>query len=96
MVANTKAELITQFVDDTEDGVIQVIVWKVPKPVPPSEHGFKYRLVYVKNGQRVVGFNNERGKGDHCHLDGQEYPYTFVSLEQLGEDFAAEVAKRKE
>jgi hypothetical protein len=96
MVANTKAELITQFVDDTEDGVIQVTVWKVPKPVPPSEHGFKYRLVYVKNGQRVVGFNNERGKGDHCHLDGQEYPYTFVSLEQLGEDFAAEVAKRKE
>jgi hypothetical protein len=91
-----KAELVTQFRSDTEDGVIQVTIWKVPEPVPPSEHGFKYRLVYVRNGQRVVGFDNERGKGDHCHLDGKEFPYTFISLEQLGEDFSAEVSKRKE
>ena len=24
------------------------------------------------NSKRIVGFDNERGKGDHCHLDGQE------------------------
>ncbi|MCL2829206.1 MAG: DUF6516 family protein [Betaproteobacteria bacterium] len=91
-----KAKLITQFRSDTDDGIIQISIWQVLEPVPPSGHCYKYSLVYVKSGKRVVGFDNERGKGDHCHLDGKEFPYTFVSLEQLGEDFAAEVAKRKE
>lgn len=29
----------------------------------------------------------ERGKGDHCHLDGMEVPYSFTGVEQLIEDF---------
>ena len=90
-----KAELITQFRSDTDDGIIQITVWRVQNPVPPSAHHFKYSLVYVKNGVRVVGFDNERCKGDHCHLDGKEHPYEFVSLERLAEDFAAEVEKRR-
>jgi hypothetical protein len=44
---------------------------------------------------REVGFDNERGKGDHCHLDGIELPYTFASVEQLVEDFIAAVAARR-
>ena len=72
-----------------------MIVWKVPTPVPPTIHGFKYRLVYVMNGERVAGFDNERGKGGHCHLDGVEYPYEFSSVERLIEDFIAEVEKRR-
>jgi len=28
-----------------------------------------------------VGFDSERSKGDHCHLDGQELPCTFVSVD---------------
>ena len=91
-----QAELITGFKDITaEGGVIELVVWKVPKPVPPSEHGYKYRAAYNRNGVRVVGFDNERGKGDHCHLDGQELPYTFISVEQLVEDFIAAVAARR-
>lgn len=50
---------------------------------------------YVVDGVRVVGFDNERGKGDHCHLDGREFPYVFSSIEQLIEDFIAEVEKRR-
>jgi hypothetical protein len=92
---NMKAELIHQFKSVGEDGIIDMIIWKVPTPVPPSEHSFKYRLVYIVNGVRVVGYDNERGKGDHCHLDGDEYPYTFVSIEQLIEDFITEVSWRK-
>lgn len=91
-----QAELITDFKDVTpEGGLIRMVIWRVPKPVPPTMHGFKYRLVYVLDGIRVVGFDNERGKGDHCHLDGAEHPYTFTSLEQLVEDFIAEVSKRR-
>jgi hypothetical protein len=91
------AQLITRFKDITPDGsILEVVVWKLPTPVPPTEHGYKYRAVYVVNGVRVVGFDNERGKGDHCHLDSTEIPYTFTSLEQLMEDFIAAVAARRE
>ena len=61
-----------------------------------SDHGYKYSVVYVVDGVRVVGFNNERGKGDLCHLDGTEVPYTFVSVEKLVEAFIAAVAARRE
>ena len=51
------AQLITRFKDITTDGaILEVVVWKVPKPVPPTEHGYKYTAVYVVNGVRVVGF----------------------------------------
>ncbi len=91
-----KAELIIdQKTVDLYGAIIQMIVWKVPVSVPPTTHGFKYRLVYVYNGQRIVGFDNERGKGDHMHLDGQELPYEFTSLTQLIEDFISEVDKRR-
>lgn len=94
--ANMKADLIHQFRDVTDDGhIIEMVVWRVPVPVEPTTHGLKYRLAYIVNSQRIVGFDNERGKGDHCHLDGQEHPYTFVSLEQLIEDFIREVDHRR-
>lgn len=90
------AKLITRFKDVTPDGaILEVVVWKVPAPVPPTEHGYKYSAVYVVEGVRVVGFDNERGKGDHCHLDGIEAPYTFVGVEKLIEDFIAAVAARR-
>ena len=86
------AKLITRFKDVTPDGaIIEWVVWQVPQPVPPTEHGFKYRAVYIVDGQRVVGFDNERGKGDHCHMGGQELPYEFESVEQLVEDFIAAI-----
>jgi hypothetical protein len=90
------AELITRFKNITHDGgVIELVVWRVPTPIPPTEHGFKYRAVYAKDGVRIVGFDNERGKGDHCHLDGQELSYTFAGVDQLVEDFIAAVAARR-
>lgn len=88
-----KARLITRFKDVTpEGGIIELVVWRVPESVPPSSHGFKYRAVYSLNGVRVVGFDNERGKGDHCQIQGRERSYRFTSVEQLVEDFIAAVA----
>ena len=60
-----------------------------------TEHGYKYSAAYVVNGVRVVGFDNERGKGDHCHIEGKEKPYTFDGVEQLNEDFMAAVDARR-
>jgi hypothetical protein len=90
------AELIVSFKDITPDGdIIEMRIWKVPEPVPPTRHGFKYRLYYGRNGRRIVGFDNERGKGDHRHLDGHESAYVFVDVGTLIEDFIAEVEKRR-
>lgn len=72
-------------------GIIEMVVWQVPEPVPPSEHPFKYRLVFVRDGQRLVGYDNERGKGDHKHLGKIEMTYTFVDEDRLLEDFWQDV-----
>ncbi len=88
-----QAELITRFEDITpEGGVIELVIWRVPQPVPPTTHGFKYRAIYSVGGVRLVGFDNERGKGDHCHLAGRQRPYHFTTVEQLVEDFIAAVS----
>lgn len=90
------AQLITSIKNINPDGsILEVVIWKVPKPVPPTEHGFKYRAVYVVDGVRIVGFDNERGKGDHCHIDGKELPYAFTGVDQLLEDFIAAVETRR-
>jgi Family of unknown function (DUF6516) len=93
-----KAALITRLKDVTpEGGIIELVVWRVPGPVPPNRHDYKYRASYAVDGERIVGFDNERGKGDHCHLGGRERSYAFVSVERLIEDFIAAVdAARKE
>jgi hypothetical protein len=90
--ANMTAMLIVGSKEITPDGdVIAIVVWRVPMPVPPSHHDFKYRAVYVVGGKRVIGFDNERGKGDHMHIDGREQPYFFTTIEQMIEDFIAAV-----
>lgn len=71
----------------------ELVVWKVPEPVPPTTHGFKYQLAYIVDGQRVVGFDNERGKGDHRHADGHEMPYVFTNVDDLVADFLKAVAQ---
>jgi hypothetical protein len=44
------------------------------------------------DGIQVVGFDDERGMGDHCHIEGVERLYIFTSVGQLNEDFIAAVA----
>jgi hypothetical protein len=42
---------------------------------------------------RVIGYDNERGKGDHRHYAGVEKPYAFTNMAQLVTDFSADVAR---
>ena len=87
-----KAELRYKERRELADGaILQAAIWQVPTPVPPSEHGLKYSLVYIVNGVRVVGYDNERGKGDHRHYGPCEEPYRFTTPEQLVMDFLADV-----
>lgn len=61
----------------------------------PTRHGYKYRLVYIVNGKRIVGYDNERGKGDHRHVGGRETAYRFVDVPTLLKDFIKDVEKTK-
>jgi Family of unknown function (DUF6516) len=44
-------------------------------------------------GRRLVGYDNERGKGDHRHIEGREEPYRFRGWEALIDDFLGDVAR---
>ncbi|MGD9883130.1 MAG: DUF6516 family protein [Reyranella sp.] len=75
-----KAELLFHQRIDCDDGAIfEMVIWRVPKPVPPSSHGLKYSLFYGRPGVREVGYDNERGKGDHRHHLGSETIYRFTT-----------------
>lgn len=82
-----KAMLIQRLKRTHADGLVEIAIWRAPEPVPPCGHPYKYRLVYVVAGVRVVGFDNERGKGDHRHDLGVESAYRFIDLETLLADF---------
>lgn len=91
-----KAALIYRFEQDFDDGaMVRMVIWKVSNPVPPSSHPHKYRLVYLENGKRVIGFDNERGKGDHRHEGDSEYSYTFHDVGTLIQDFIDAVKHRR-
>lgn len=78
-----------------EVGFIEVIVWRLPEPLNGSTHSFKYRLAYVVEDECVLSYDSESGKGDHRHMGGKETTYAFVSVDQLLDDFLAEVARWK-
>lgn len=87
-----KAELlIRERVVYPDGALVEMVVWRLPAPSPPSPHRFKYRLAYVVGGERVIGYDNERGKGDHRHVRGREEPFRFSSIDALLEEFAAQV-----
>lgn len=91
-----KAQALVQRKEVRDDGtIVEIVVWQLPEPLPPCEHRYKYRLAYVENGRCVVRYDNERGKGDHRHIDGVENDYGFVSLAQLLADFRNDVENRQ-
>lgn len=87
--------LIRERVVYADGSLVEMVLWRVPKPVPPSRHGFKYRLVYIVAGERVLGYDNERGKGDHRHVGGEEEPIAFTSIDDLLARFMLEVEEMR-
>jgi len=83
--------LLYQRIDYDDGGIVEMVLWRVPSPVPPSVHDLKYSLFYGRPGVREVGYDNERGKGDHRHFRGVETLYRFTSVEQLMIDFWSDV-----
>jgi Family of unknown function (DUF6516) len=73
--------------------ILEMKIRRLPKPMPPTTHGLKYSLFYGYPGRRLVGYDNERAKGDHRHLEDRELPYTFTSAERLVAEFLGDVRR---
>lgn len=87
-----KAELLLRerlWLSETDK--VELVIWRVPKPLVGCIHAFKYRLALVAGGVCVMRYDNEAGKGDHKHVEEREVPYRFVDLETLQADFWADV-----
>ena len=89
-----KATLLARTKEIRDDGsIIEIVVWELPEPLRPSVHCYKYRLFYGVGGICRVRYDNERGKGDHRHIDAEEFDYAFTTVERLIDDFERDIAK---
>jgi hypothetical protein len=87
-----KAVLLLRDRVEFDDGTLaEMVIWQVPERVEGSAHDYKYHLFFGRAGERIVGYDNERRKGDHRHLGPRETPYTLTTVEQLVADFLSDV-----
>lgn len=89
-----KAILVSQkkAIDDLGN-ILEITIWELPEPSKDKPHGFKYSLVYIVNGVRVIGYDNAEGKGDHRHYGNSVKPYKLQSIDKLLDDFYKDVRR---
>ena len=76
--------------------IVQIKVWQLPEATEERPHSLKYSLFYGRPGDRVVGYDNEAGKGDHRHYREREESYQFTTYQNLLADFWQDVRKEIE
>ena len=93
-MSNMKATLTarTRIVYSTHS-FAELVLWRVPSPVPGSAHEFKYRLAYVVDSVCVVRYDNQVGKGDRRHFGETENAYKFSTPEKPMVDFQKDIAR---
>jgi hypothetical protein len=72
--------------------IIEMKMWNVPVSKDRPE-GIRYSLVYVRGGERIIGYDNAESKGHHRHHRDQEDPYSFKGVDVLIKDFYRDVEK---
>lgn len=80
---------------DEDDNIIEIKMWEV-EASPDKPHGYKYSLVYIVKGKRIICYDNAERKGDHRHYRDSIEPYIFESLQKLVEDFYLDVQRFRE
>lgn len=97
MMQSMKAKPIVKSKDVRSDGtIIEITIWELLTPTPPSTHSYKYRLYFGTRETCRVRYDNERGKGDHKHINSTEIEYAFNTLNQLLDDFENDIANWSE
>ena len=96
IIPTMKARLVYHSKDvDNNGDIVEMTIWDVPNTTD-RPHGFKHSLVYIVSNERVIGYDNSEGKGDHRHIRGKEYTYKFKSIDRLFRDFEGDIKKLKE
>lgn len=91
-----KADLVLHTRSVEADGaLVEMKIWRVSiSPATPA--GFKYSLVYIKDGRRLLGYDNHERRGDHRHSRGRTTPYPFTTIGQVITDFLRDLRALKE
>ena len=80
---------------DEQGNTIEVKLWQLPNKTKDKPHGFKYSLVYIAHGMRIIGNDNAEGKGDHRHVLNRTEPYNFRNFKILANDFYLDIERYK-
>ena len=72
--------------------IVEVKIWQM-KPSTDKPHGYKYSLVYIVKGKRVIGYDNAESKGDHRHFGSKEERYKIKGIDKLFEDFYSDIRR---
>ncbi|MDR2507218.1 MAG: DUF6516 family protein [Candidatus Accumulibacter sp.] len=78
-----------------DGAILEMRIWRLPRCDAERPHGLKYRLFYGRDGERIIAYDNERGKGDHWHYREREAPYVFSTVERLVADFLGDVERER-
>jgi hypothetical protein len=76
-----------------DGAIVQMTIWQLPHATQERPHGLKYSLFYGGQDGRIVGYDDEIGKGDHKHIRAAQTRYRFTDVETLVADFLADVER---
>lgn len=94
------AKALFKYKETSENGdILEIRAYEVPKSGKLPE-GVSYSLVFVRNNERLVGYDNFEGhtlegSSHHKHIGGRALPYEFVDIWKAIEDFLMDVDKRR-
>ena len=75
---------------------MEIKIWRIPKSEDFPE-GIKYSMAYIRVGtekaERVLGYDNEKGKGHHRHYFDREEKIAFKDWNELVEMFKKDVER---
>lgn len=60
-------KILDKYYKRVNGDIVKAVIWRVEKS-EKFPAGVKYSFVYIHNGKRVLGYDNERAKGDHKHI----------------------------
>ncbi len=86
------SELVFQHKHRHRNYIIDIKIYKVTKDEFHPE-GFQYSLVLIKDGKRVLGYDNHERKGHHIHRGKIRLTYKFMDEWKLISDFQEEVER---
>ena len=86
--------VLREKVIDEQGNILELVIWRVPTS-PRSPSGVRYRLAFVRRAEEnpTVLYDNHPPKGHHRHVEDVEEAYSFVDVDQLLEDFVADVRR---